>query len=204
MGNHAPDLLTEPEKKRIRSYWEKNVAERIEKKIGVGHSNDPLLNHTLDNIRDGYIQLFAERRYLQKMLQKDPDNRDLATKLDDLKYDEISHTHQSLKRLTEPGFDYYSPAQRAHFDQIEQFTGPGKPLTTKQAASVMGTIVKGSLDAFESLNRFYKRENTPRMQVNGRMSMLSSPDTLNMERSQSRKKWVESLEHPPEEKDRTR
>jgi hypothetical protein len=187
----TPVLLSEKEKASLNAAWDKKTTELMGR-----YRDDLLICEAIKEIRDGYFQLFAEKRFLLAQQRNDPENTTLQSKIADVDYDLVVHNNESFKRLTHPGYEISVKTQKTLFNGNYRPTHSGNPLTLLQAKKVIGAIIGISIDCFEDgLNRSYRRNKTPRMTVPGETSLLANPKSLNIHRDQPRKAWVDFVQN---------
>lgn len=198
----SPNLLTDKERDELDTLWFRHP--KAHRLIGK-YLDNPLVLTAMEEVRDGYFQLFSERRYLQRLQRDDPKNETLTKRLEDVEYDLIMHNHKSFKRFTYPGYGVTVAKQKEMYHGGDRPPHLGDPMSPEEAKKIVAPLIGATIDCFEGLNRFYHFKKTPRMTVPGQASLYASPDMLNKRRSSSRKSWIDAFNEAPDpSKDRQR
>jgi|GEM_PF-4631915 len=121
-----------------------------------GHriKSNPLLTAAIREIRDRYFTLFNEKCQLLQQQEKaqkiESTNKDWDQRLDDVDYDLIVLNQKSFQRLQQPNYGFNNGQKT---DILAATPDPVKDeryqLDKTDAAKIVGTIIKRSINAFE-------------------------------------------------------
>ena len=115
-----------------------------------GHriKQDPLLIRAIEEIRDGYFDLFMQKATLMKNQDRSP-NDATKTAIENIDYDLIIWNNTSYERLQLPNYGLSAETIDA-IKNATQAVVPEMPcLSKKDAAKVTGTIIRRAINAFE-------------------------------------------------------
>ena len=148
------------------------------KHINGGHriKSNPLLRAAIEEIRDGYFQLFNEKRYLlieQEAAQKlDSRNKDWNQWIADIEADLINHSRASFFRLQNPDYGF-SPEKKAEIlaKEPDLFPNPVYELHKTDAAAIVGKIILCSALTFEQAMKY--RGTVPHVPLKARPEQVS-------------------------------
>jgi hypothetical protein len=123
---------------------------------GGGHyiKNNPLLISAIEEIRDGYFQLFHEKMKLKAEHDYQQDNQklqrpELTTELKNIEYDLVINNHVSYERLQAPNYGFSN--ERAEEILDEKITHPKLGLEPLEAHQILGSVIRHSIDTFKSV-----------------------------------------------------
>lgn len=189
----TPNLLTDSERARLHCEWQKLTATTLGTNI-----HDPLLHCALEQIRDGYYQIFSEKRYLYAKQRMFGDSPELLLRLKDLDIDLIAYNNHSFRRLTYPGYGVSAEQQYNLFNGQHRGENIGNPLTMSESKKLIGQVIGGAIESFDqAINPRYYGKKVQRMTVPGHASVMARPDTLGLERSVPRTDWVAQIADTP-------
>ena len=187
------DKITDRQRTSLAGQWDKrsnSLMERdgtSEKHENGGHriKQNPLLIRAIEEIRDGYFDLFLQKMPLVKQSDakglSEEEKNQINRCIEDLNYDLIVYNNQSFLRLQKPNYGF-SDAEAEKIlagvarDSIERDL---QGLASKDAAKIMGSIIKRSIDAFEIT---FAREGWQRPWV-PHVPLIATPENVGRRRS---------------------
>ncbi len=156
------DIISDRIRSSLLKHWQNQAATLLErdgnstKHYNGGHriKQNPLLIRAIEEIRDGYFDLYYQKMQLVKTLGNTNDP-DIKQQIADIDYDLILHNKASFERLQKPyyGFDRQTADSLLKDAPLEAIQADLNGLLKKEAASITGTIIKRSINAFEIATR---------------------------------------------------
>lgn len=172
-------MLSEKIRTSLHKHWQ-NQAETLlnrdgssQKHLNGGHriKQNPLLIRAIEEIRDGYFDLYYQKMQLVKALGNNSDP-EIKQQIADIDYDLILHNKASFERLQKPyyGFDKQAAEAILKETNLKEIQADLNGLPKREAASITGTIIKRSINAFEIATKIegFRRPEVPHVPLKAR------------------------------------